>query len=529
MANATPTAAGTKFDVVIVGSGASGCLLAAKLAQAGKKVVILEGGPPVSTDDMWSSQIWSRRLHGTPLPALTGGDEPFSLSLNFGWGTGGSAAHHYACWFRLHETDFTYKTTYGVGLDWPIGYDDLRPFYDQIQTEVGISGDDATDLWTPPHDPYSQPPLPILAQGMTLKRGFDALKIPTSATPQAILSRPMGERAACLLDGWCDAGCPIGALANPQVTYLREALLAGATVINHAYVARVLTNAAGDRATGVEFYDETGTKQQIDTSVVALGAYAVENPRLLLNSATPAHPKGLANSSGLVGAYMMAHIGAQVFGLFEEETKPYLGRTGGELWSQAQYDSDEKTNGYIGGYQWLGATAAKPNDLLGIAMMRADLFGPKLDAFLQKATHHLVSNTVLGNDLPDAANRVSLSDQKDSYGLPLAQVTHGIGPNQTKMREAGLKLGQEIMHAAGAQEVWINPKANQHIMGGVVMGKDPQASVTDSFGLTHDVGNLLVLGSSLFPTSGAVNPTYTIHAVTLRAAMHVLDQWTHIA
>jgi choline dehydrogenase-like flavoprotein len=526
---ASPVAAQHTFDVVVVGSGASGCLMAAKLAQAGKKVVILEAGPPVTTADMWSSLIWARRIHSTPLPPLTSGDEPLSLNLNFAWGTGGSAAHHFACWFRLHEDDFSYKSTYGVGLDWPISYDDLRPYYDQIQTEVGISGDDATDLWTPPHDPYSMPPLPILDQGKALKRGFDALKIPTSPTPQAILSQQKGARAACILDGWCAAGCPIGALANPQVTYLQEALLAGATLINDAYVTRVLTNAAGDRATGVEFYDFTGTKQQVDGRVIAMGAYAIENPRILLNSTSSDHPDGLANSSGLVGAYMMCHIGGQVFGLFDEETKPYMGRTGGELWSQAQYNSDEKTNGYIGGYQWLGATAAKPNDLLGICMMRPDLYGTKLDDFLKTASHHLVSNTALGNDLPDEANRVTLSDQKDQYGFPLAQVTHAIGPHQTKMREAALKLGQEIMQAAGANEVWINPKADQHIMGGLIMGTDAKTSVTDGFGMAHDVPNLAVLGSSVFPTSGAVNPTYTIHALTLRTAEHVIGEWSNIA
>jgi choline dehydrogenase-like flavoprotein len=526
---ATPVAPAPAFDVVIVGSGASGCLMAAKLAQAGKKVVVLEAGPPVTTDDMWSSLIWARRIHGTPLTPLTSGTEPLSLNLNFAWGSGGSAAHHFACWFRLHEDDFTFKSSYGVGLDWPMTYDDLRPYYDQIQTEVGISGDDATDLWTPPHDPYSVPPLALHAQGKTLKRGFDALKIPTSPTPQAILSKPMGERAACIYDGWCAAGCPIGALANPQVTYLREALLAGATLINDAYITRVLTNAGGDRATGVEYYDSSGTRQQIDGKVIALGAYAIENPRILLNSASPDHPNGLANSSGLVGAYIMAHTGGQVFGLFDEDTDPYMGRTGGELWSQAQYATDEKTNGYIGGYQWLGATAAKPNDLLGICMMRPDLFGKPLDDFLQKASHHLVSNTALGNDIADEANRVTLSDQKDAYGFPLAQVVHSIGDNQTKMRAAALDLGQKIMKAAGATEVWTNPKADQHIMGGVIMGTDATSSVTNSYGQTHDVPNLVILGSSVFPHSGAVNPTYTIHAVTLRTAEHVIADWSNIA
>lgn len=503
--------------------------MAAKLAQAGKKVVILEAGPPVTTEDMWSSLIWARRIHSSPLPTLTGGDEPITLNLNYAWGTGGSAAHHFACWFRLHEDDFTFKTSYGIGLDWPIKYDDLRPFYDQIQAEVGISGDDQTDIWTPPHDPYSMPPLPILDQGKTLKRGFDALKIPTSATPQAILSQEKGGRAACILDGWCAAGCPIGALANPQVTYLQEALLAGATVINDAYVTRVLTNSKGDRATGVEFYDSTGTRYEIDGSVISLGAYAIENPRILLNSATADHADGLANSSGLVGAYMMTHIGGQVFGLFEDVTKPYMGRTGGELWSQAQYASDEKTNGYIGGYQWLGATAAKPNDLLGICMTRPELFGKPLDDFLKTASQHLVSNTALGYDVPEKDNRVTLTDQKDKFGFPLPQVTHSTNEQPAKMREAALNLGQQIMKAAGAKDIWTNPKANQHILGGAIMGSDPKESVTDAFGKTHDVANLIVTGSSVFPTSGAVNPTFTIHALTLRTAEHVISEWKNLA
>jgi choline dehydrogenase-like flavoprotein len=152
-----------------------------------------------------------------------------------------------------------------------------------------------------------------------------------------------------------------------------------------------------------------------------------------------------------------------------------------------------------------------------------------LDDFLQKASHHLVSNTALSNDLPDEANRVTLSEQKDPYGFPLAQVVRNIGDNQTKMRAAALDLGQKLMNAAGATEVWTNQKADQHIMGGAVMGTDATSSVTDSYGQTHDVPNLVVLGASVFPTSGAVNPTYTIHAVTLRTAEHVISDWSNIA
>lgn len=510
-------------DVVIAGSGAAGSLLAAKLAEAGMQVVILEGGPEITTDDMWSSQIWSRRLHGTPFPTLSGGTDPCALTLNTGWGTGGSAAHHYASWFRLHPEDFRFKSEYGVGNDWPISYEDLRPYYDRIQAEVGISGDNDADIWSPESEPYPMPALPILDQGKAIMRGFDALEIPTAAMPQAILSKPMGDRVACVLDGWCDAGCPIGALANPLVTYLRQALAAGATIRNNAIVSGVLTNASGTRATGVEYFDESGVKQTVRADIVVLAAYAIENPRILLNSATDKHPDGLGNSSGLVGAYIMSHNGAAIYGLFEDETKPYMGRSGGEVWSQENYATDP-SNGYLGGFQWLGATALKPNDLLGVAMTRVDLFGSALEEFLRTASHHMASIVCLGHDIPDKENRVSLSDRTDNNGVPLAEVVHNVSDNSTALKAAGMALGERIMSAAGATEVWTNPGANQHIMGGTIMGNDPSTSVTDSYGRIHDVNNLFVLGSSLFPTSGAVNPTFTLHATTLRTADHLIDQ-----
>lgn len=514
----------TNADLVIVGSGATGSLLAAKLAAAGKKVVILEGGPALTPNDLWSSQIWSRRIHGTPFPPLTSGTEPVGVTLNTAWGTGGSAMHHYACWFRLHPEDFAFRSHTGVGLDWPLTYDDLRPYYDRVQADVGISGDSKADIWSPPGEPYPLPALPILAQGTMLKKGFDALGIATAPTPQAILSQAKGDRAACILDGWCDAGCPIGALADPLATYLKQALAAGATLVNDAVVSRVLTDEKGKQATAVEYYDQNGSRRTIEAGVVALGAYAIENPRILLNSATNAHPHGLANSSGLVGAYMMTHIGGAIYGLFEGKTEPYKGRAGGEIWSQAQYATD-KTRGFAGGFQWLGALAMKPNDLLGVAMTRVDLFGQPLDAFIKHASQHIASMAFIGHDLPVATNRVSLSDQKDHRGLPLAQVVHSTGDNGTKLRQAGLALGQKIMKAAGATEVWVLPTADQHIMGGTIMGRSPKESVTNAYGQTHDVRNLFVLGSSLFPTSGAVNPTFTISALTLRTADYLTQHW----
>lgn len=511
-------------DIVIVGSGATGSLLAAKMSKAGKSVLILEGGPQRTTNDLWSSQIWSRRVHGTPFPTFNSGSDPVGWTKESGWGTGGAAIHHYANWFRFHPSDFRFKTKYGVGLDWPMTYDELRPYYDKIQEEVGISGDNEADIWSPPHAPYPQPPLPLLNHGKVIKRGFDKLGIPTAASPQAILSRPMGDRKACVLDGWCDAGCPTGALANPLVTYYKAALASGTQVLHDAVVSRVLTDQSGRRAIGVEYFDAAGKRQAVTADVVALAAFAIENPRILLNSASAQNPAGLANSSRLVGAYIMAHPCGSIYGLFDDETNPYMGRSGGELWSQANYEN-KSANEYVGGFQWSCGASVKPNDLFGVAMTRPDLFGKELDRFLIRASHHIGIATFLGHDIPVRENRVTLSDKRDKNGVRLAQVVHNLAPNSTAIRSAGIKLGRAIMQAAGATTIWTNPNINQHIMGGVIMGRDPAASVTDSYGIAHDVRNLVILGSSLYPTSAAVNPTFTLHALALRTAEYLVGHW----
>src|SRR5262245_44722555 len=142
-----------KVEVVIVGSGAAGSLLAAKLAQSGKAVVMLEAGPERTLKDLYSSQIWARRLKWAGPPSETGGTDPVAVAFNSGWGTGGAAIHHYANWLRLHPEDFVMQSRFSRGLDWPISYEELRPFYDRIQREVGVAGDAAAEVWRPAGDP----------------------------------------------------------------------------------------------------------------------------------------------------------------------------------------------------------------------------------------------------------------------------------------------------------------------------------------------------------------------------------------
>ena len=339
------------------------------------------------------------------------GKEPLSVNFGNGWGSGGSAMHHYAVWLRLHAADFEMKTRFGRGLDWPLQYDELRPFYDRIQKEVGISGDAEKEVWRPAGDPYPMPPLQVFAQGKIIEQGFTKLDLRTSPLPMAINSTQYNGRAACVYDGWCDAGCPIFALANPLAVYLLQAREAGAEVRHQSVVGRVLTDAKGERATGVEYFDSAGERHFQAADVVILAANAFQNPRILLNSATDKYPHGLTNFSGKVGKDMMAHTAASVFGLFREDTQNYLGVTGGQLLSQENYAKDA-SKGYLSSSQWLIANALKPNDLLGIANARPDLFGDPPHKFLATASKRLATMTFVGEKLPRADDQLVLSDKK---------------------------------------------------------------------------------------------------------------------
>ena len=518
--------AGSKADVVIVGAGAAGNLFAAKLSEAGKSVVVLEAGPAWKTDDLVSSLIWSRRLRwGGPAVESTG-DHPFGVGFNSGWGFGGAALHHYGTWPRLMPADFTMQSDHGKGLDWPIGYDDLRPFYDRIQEEVGVSGDAKAEVWRPQGADYPLPPLEQFAQSRLIAKGFAALGMKTAPSPMAILSRDYKGRSACIYDGWCDAGCPIGALANPLVTYHPVALKHGTRFIAHAYATRLIQGKTASKVAGVEYIDAQGELQRQLGDVVILAASTVFNPTLLLNSRGPGWERGAANRSGLVGHYFMTHSIAALYGFFDQqETENYLGVTGAQQTNQDHYGKSSLGGAAFGSLQWQIAPTMKPNDLLGVAMSRADLFGKPLQDFMNRAVHHLAVMFGFGEGLPVHDNRVELTGRKGPGGTSLPRVVHRFAPASVGVWEQAAKLGLKVMAAAGAADSWSGPMASAHMMGGTIMGIDGETSVADGFGRSHDIGNLVIAGPGLFPTAGAMNPNFTNHALSLRSVDHLIDHW----
>ena len=516
-----------KVDAVIVGAGAAGSLMAARLAQAGKSVIVLEAGPAWEMHDLISSQIWARRLKwGAAQVDIRGDHRSFSHNLNTGSGFGGAALHHFATWPRMPEVAFRLKSELGRGRDWPFGYAELRPWYDKVQAEVGISGDAAAEPWRPPGDPYPQPPLKMFAHGKLLKRGFDALGLQVAPLPAGILTEWFGDRAPCQYDGWCEAGCPIGSLANPQATHMRTAREAGAKFKARSPVLRLLPG-RGERAAGVEYADEKGTRHKQEADLVVVAASAIQTPRLLLASNGPRWAQGAGNGSGQVGRNFMLDAVASCFGMFAEETENHMGVPAGQLMHRSVYV--DRPGGAFGSYQWQIGSSLKPNDIFGIAMSRVDLFGAPLDDFIRRGSKHLAMMGAMIEQLPDPANRIELAGDNDNLGMPRARVVHSFGSDTPALWRHCNEEGATVMRAAGAQETWSGPMASGHIAGGTPIGSDPASSVADEYGRLQEVPNVALTGAGLFPTTGGTSPTYTVLALAERTADHCLQNWAEIA
>ena len=506
-------------DVAIMGAGAAGALLAARLAGAGKRVVVLDAGAPWTMGDLVSSQLWARRLKWGGAPVLPGGTHPFGHNMSTGRGFGGAAIHHYAGWPRLQPADFTLASDHGVGRDWPIGYDDLRPHYDAVQAEVGLAGDATAEVWRPPGAPYPLPPLKWFAQGEILKAGFEKLGLRVSPAPMAVTSTGFGDRPPCQYDGWCDAGCPIGALFNPLVAHLPAAVQAGAVLRDHAAVTGVEVDGRG-RASGLRWVDAAGAVHLQPAARVVLAGAAVQNARLLL-------AQGIGGP--LVGRWFNAHSIANVHGLFAAETECHRGLTAGTLTCQDGY-AKVQPGKPLGSVTWGIAPAVKPNDLIGIAMTRPDLFGPALDAFVRRASRHLGVINGIVEALPVETNRIELAAAKDGFGVPLARIVHSPDPRSLALWDAANAQGRAVMAAAGAAEHWAGAQRGfAHVAGGTVMGRDSASSVADSLGRLHGVPNLVVAGGGLFPSIGAVSPTFTVLALADRTAAAMLGDWDGFA
>lgn len=511
-----------EVDYCIVGIGSAGGVLLQRLARAGFQVVGLEAGPFWDTELDWvSDEKGSHKLYWNDL-RITGGKDPLTLGENnSGKGVGGGSVHWAAFTPRFHPSDFRVYTQDGVGADWPITYEELKPYYELLEREIPVAGP-AYFPWGDPHG-YPYGPHPLGGVGDVLVKGCTKLGIRVCAGgPVAILSGSHGDRPHCIYRGFCIQGCKVGAKASTLITHVPEAIRYGAEVRELSMASRISLRGK-DRVDGVFYFDRDGRERFQRAKAVIVCGYAIETPRLLLNSACPGHENGLANSSGTLGHYLMAQAGNVVLGRFADLIRMYKAPPAHAL-SEDFYETDPKRD-FARGFA-IQTVAPLPVAFAKQMMVAKGAWGWGMRRVMMDYNHWATLG-VLGEILPWDDNRVELAQEKDQFGLPVAKVTFNLHENDKKLIAFGKEKVMEVMRAAGAEEV-VQEARYAHLVGACRMGSDPGTSVVDKFGRSHDVANLFVCDGSILPTQGSANPGLTIQCLAARTADYLISQGTRV-
>jgi choline dehydrogenase-like flavoprotein len=535
-----------EVDFVIVGSGAAGGVLAKVLSTNGFRVVVLEQGPYLTEADFTHNEI---KVFTEHLLTNDPARQPNTFrktvqekakkkpSVLYGRCVGGSSVHFTANFWRFHEIDFIERSKVGEVpganlVDWPITYADLEPYYTKVEWEIGVSGLAGSSPFDPPRSkPYPMPPLPVKGSGVIFERASKKLGYHPFPAPMAILSQPRPGRSACVNCGFClGFGCEVGAKSTSLSSVIHMAERTGFCEIRpNCYVHRIETDKNG-RATGAVYFDAQRNTHMQKAKAVIIAANGAETPRLLLLSANNTFPNGLANSSGLVGKYLMPNSAAIANGVFEEQLNDYKGFAVSRVFHDF-YELDTKKTGFYGGG---GLDARFDFTPIAFAMNGLPPGTPRWGKDFKKALHQNFTRTMEifchGSSLPVETNSFSLDPEvKDAWGLPALRMTFKDHPNDLKMMEWMKDRAMEILDAAGAKTKWSQPVTEQqfvvHLLGTCRMGNDPKTSVINADHRTHDVANLFLCDGSSLVTSGRGQPTMTIQALAYRAA----DRFTALA
>lgn len=498
-------------DFAIVGTGAGGGTLACRLAEKGFKVVAFDAGPwwrPL--EEFASDESHQKKLFWTD-ERLCDGEDPVKLgNNNSGKAVGGSMVHFAMVSLRFRPEWFKARTALGYGADWPLDWREMWHYYAMVEDALKISGP-VNYPWGPHRGRYPYRAHELNAAALVLARGAEALGIKWSPTPLATISAPRGLAHPCAYRGFCVSGCATNAKQSTINVWIPRAVQAGAEIRDLAMVGRIVVNDAG-LCTGVEYFREGRWQFQRAKNVVVAG-YAIETPRLLLNSANGRFPDGLANNSGLVGKNFMVQSNQAVWGLMDEEIRAYKGPPSLSLTEHWNYTDEGKD--FFGGYCYM---AQGPLPVLwSMTESRRGLWG---DALLQEMQHynHQVGLKMVGETMPQEHNRVTLADEKDQYGLPIARVTHSYCDNDRRMINHALDFMDKALAAAGAKNIWRETDDTCHINGSCRMGSDPRTSVVNADCRSWDIPNLWICDGSVFVTVGGVNPSLTIQAIACRTA-----------
>lgn len=549
------------FDVIVVGSGASGGWAAKRLAEAGVNVAVLEAGRAHNKDESYEHMRphelpyanLSRELLRKTRPRQTDcyactehnahwfvndHDEPYTTPAGrpFSWqGRTRMVGGRTNVWgrqsYRLSQQDLKGYSFDGAGADWPLNYADLAPYYDIVERYVGISGQ-AENV---PELPDSQflPPMPMTCAEKQLREAAKSSFGRTITIGRAaVLTTALNGRSACHYCGPCERGCVTRSYFNSAFTTVADAVATGkCTLITNAMVHQVMMDADHRRATGVRYVDRvTRQTREVRARAVVLCAQALESVRILLNSKTRQQPEGLANSSGTLGRYLMDHLwvagGAR--GDFPDlKDTPTLG---GPRRPNALYVirfrntmKGPRDKRFLRGFGFQGGGSTSFN-------FGAPGFG---DAYKQALRDGTVSINLsgFGECLPQRTNFMEIDPEAvDVFGIPALRISMGWGENERAMIPDMAETAAEMLDAAGAKNIQPFmvrdrvPGYGIHEMGGARMGANRKESVLNQFQQSHDVQNLFVMDASSFPSGGCQNPTLTIMAMAVRSTDHLLAE-----
>ena len=525
-------------DFVVVGSGAAGGIIAKELATAGLTVVVLEQGPRVEPPQFEHDEIktlfqGALQINPTGFTFRRSESEtakPGQIQLLYHRLVGGGSVMFTANYWRFREIDFIEKSRLGAisgtGLeDWPITYRDLEPYYTKAEWELGISGEPGP--FDPPRTrPYPLPPLPVKSSGVLFERGARALGLHPQPAPLAILSQPFHGRPACQHCGYClGFGCEFRAKSSTLYTVIPIAEATGRCEVRpNSYVRRIEVDKKA-RVTGATYFDENKKEQFQRARAVVLCCNGSETPRLLLLSASSRFPSGLANSSGVVGKYLMFNGYSSASGVFERPLNEFKSVTATRVLYDF-YESDPKRGFYGGGAPDARSFAYPTIFALGGLPHDAPSWGAGYKRILRDYYTRTMNVDGHSTSLPLETNSISLDpEMKDPWGLPAMRVTYRDHPDDLAMMRFLQDRAIEILEAAGARRTWRQPVQETnlaaHLLGTCRMGDDPRASVVDRYHRAHDVRNLFICDGSSLVTGGRGQPTATIQALAYRAGEHI--------
>jgi choline dehydrogenase-like flavoprotein len=498
--------------VVIIGSGAGGGTLGNELAQKGIKTVILEAGARHEYDaflnDEWASFT---QLAWLDMRTTSGSWRVARDFTNLpAWivkAVGGSTTHWAGASLRLQDYEFKTLTTYGRVpganlLDWPLTLTELEPYYAKAEDKMGVTRTG------------NRPGLPGNNNFKILEAGARKLGYKEYSTGRmAINAVERDGRNACQQTGFCFQGCKWGAKWSTLYTEIPKGEATGKLEVRpQSQVLKIEHDQTG-KVTGVVYADKDGKLQRQKARVVAVAGNSIESPRMLLNSASAMFPDGLANSSGQVGRNYMRHMTGSVYAIFEKPVHMFRGTTmAGIVQDEARHDPKR---GFVGGYELETLS-------LGLPFMAAFLdpgawgreFTSALDGY-----DRMAGLWIVGEDMPQETNRITLSAAKDKFGMPVANVHFDDHPNDIAMRNHAYGRGQAIYEAVGSTRTFpTTPYPSTHNLGTNRMSEKARDGVCNKFGQTHDVKNLFISDGSQFTTGGAENPTLTIVALAIRQA-----------